>query len=126
MVQQNPVTNDRSRDVTPVAEQEFVKAIREREQVGIATYGVSLQTHNGRDAIQDAMEEVVDLWQYIVQIKMEAADLKQQLSIDRDELVEQIMGVVKAMTQAHPTLIDTTAWRTILRQRIEAIWEKVP
>lgn len=79
MVQQKPISTTQSEDVTPVARQVFLDTLLEREREGIETYGVSLQTHNGRDAVQDAAEEAVDLWQYLIQVKMERADLERQL-----------------------------------------------
>lgn len=45
--------------------------LRAREQKGIATYGTTLQTHNGRDALQGAYEEALDLAQYLKQAIME-------------------------------------------------------
>ena len=38
-----------------------------RDAVGRAKYGVPLQAHNGRDALQDAYEEVLDLAVYLRQ-----------------------------------------------------------
>lgn len=58
-------------NVTPVARGAFLQMLLDREVKGIATYGTTLQTHNGRDAVRDAMEEAVDLWQYLVQILLE-------------------------------------------------------
>lgn len=39
----------------------------ERKRVGIERYGVALQAHNGRDALQDAYEEALDLTMYLRQ-----------------------------------------------------------
>jgi hypothetical protein len=56
---------------TPVARELFLTMLLEREQRGIATYGRSLHAHNGRDAIRDALEELIDCWQYLVQARIE-------------------------------------------------------
>lgn len=48
-----------------------IEDLRRREQKGIETYGTTLQTHNGRNALQDAYEEVLDLAQYLKQHLME-------------------------------------------------------
>lgn len=58
-------------NVTPVARRLFVDMLDAREAKGIATYGTTLQTDNGRDAIQDALEEACDLWQYLIQALLE-------------------------------------------------------
>jgi len=58
-------------DVTPVARALFLTMLLDREVKGVETYGRSLQTMNGRDAIRDLMEELIDGWQYAVQIQIE-------------------------------------------------------
>lgn len=58
-------------NVTPVARGAFLDMLAQREAKGIATYGVSLQTDNGRDVYQDLMEELIDGWQYAVQALLE-------------------------------------------------------
>jgi hypothetical protein len=61
--QQMPVPNDG----TPI--QRLVIADMEaRLQVGIERYGTPLQAHNGRDALQDAYEEGLDLVMYLRQM----------------------------------------------------------
>ena len=73
-------------DVTPVARGAFLALLKQREQKGIATYGRSLQTENGRDAIQAAMEECVDLWQYLVQIRLEHAARVARIAALQDKI----------------------------------------
>ena len=58
-------------NVTPVARDAFLRMLADREAEGIAKYGATLQTHNGRDPLLDAMEEIIDAWQYVVQASME-------------------------------------------------------
>ncbi len=41
--------------------------LRYRKELGIRKYGTPLQAHNGRDALQDAYEEALDLCQYLKQ-----------------------------------------------------------
>lgn len=63
--------NPRSRPVTGA-----VRALLdERERRGIATYGVSLTTWNGRSSPRDLVEELIDAAQYALQWEMERADL---------------------------------------------------
>ena len=42
--------------------------IEARRQLGIRRYGTPLQAHNGRNALQDAYEEVLDLACYLRQL----------------------------------------------------------
>lgn len=42
--------------------------IRARREVGIHRYGTPLQAHNGRDALLDAYQEVLDLACYLRQV----------------------------------------------------------
>lgn len=50
-------------------------AIHEREAHGRRKYGRSLETHNGRDALQDAWEEALDLVTYLTQMRLERGDV---------------------------------------------------
>lgn len=57
--------------VTPIARVLFLAQLEEQEKKGLAKYGTTLQTHNGRNAAHDAMQELVDAWQYLVQLDLE-------------------------------------------------------
>ena len=63
------------RFVIPRSREMFETMLSQREAKGIATYGVSLQTNNGRDALLDAMEECLDQWNYLVQLWMEREEV---------------------------------------------------
>jgi hypothetical protein len=45
-----------------------------RERLGVERYGTALYTRNGRDALQDAYEEVLDLACYLKQELLERDD----------------------------------------------------
>lgn len=51
----------------------LIEMLRARQEKGIETYGRSLETFNGRDSVQDALEEAIDLSQYLLQVKLERA-----------------------------------------------------
>lgn len=57
-----PVGND-----LPVMHHLVQQDLEARLQVGIKRYGQPLQPHNGRDALRDAYEEVLDLAVYLRQ-----------------------------------------------------------
>lgn len=46
-------------------------SLRAREQQGWRTYGRPLESHNGRDALRDALEEALDLAAYLQQAILE-------------------------------------------------------
>lgn len=48
----------------------------ERDAKGRATYGGSLYPHNGRSALQDALEEALDLAVYLTQACIEQKIIK--------------------------------------------------
>jgi len=50
---------------------QVIADLRRREEKGIATYGRSLETHNGRDALVDAYEECLDMAVYLKQAILE-------------------------------------------------------
>lgn len=45
--------------------------IEARRQVGIARYGTALQPNNGRDALRDLYEELIDAAMYTKQLMVE-------------------------------------------------------
>lgn len=57
----------------------LVAYLREREAKGLDTYGCRLQSFNGRDALTDALEEALDLVQYLFQAKLERAALEAEV-----------------------------------------------
>lgn len=46
-------------------------ALRERKEKGLETYGTILQPHNGRNALQDLLEELLDGACYACQVCLE-------------------------------------------------------
>ena len=61
--------------VTPVARKWFIDTLGSQVDKGEAKYGVRLHSHNGRDALQDAMDELVDGVQYLAHARMERDEL---------------------------------------------------
>jgi len=61
-----PIPNDEigSHDVA-------IKMLQERKELGLKRYGSLLQPNNGRDNLQDAIEELIDLLVYLVTEKRE-------------------------------------------------------
>jgi len=59
--------------------QDLVKRdIQKRMEVGIERYGTALQGHNGRDSLQDAYEEALDLTVYLRQLIWERDNPKEE------------------------------------------------
>ncbi len=67
-----PVRNFSSQPVTA----EVIADLRAREQRGIETYSQTLHTHNGRDALRDLYEELLDGARYAKQAMMERDSAK--------------------------------------------------
>lgn len=51
--------------------QAVIADLKDRTRLGVQKYGRPLQTQNGRNALQDAYEEALDLCQYLKQARME-------------------------------------------------------
>jgi CobQ-like glutamine amidotransferase family enzyme len=66
--QSDPMPND-SRFISDMVIEDMAK----RAEFGLRKYGTKLQAHNGRDALQDAYEEVLDLCVYLKQRLVEDA-----------------------------------------------------
>lgn len=58
-------------DVAVVVSELFPVVLDKQVAKGEKKYGVRLHTWNGRDAAQDAREELVDGFQYLTQLTME-------------------------------------------------------
>ena len=56
---------------------QVIADIEARKEVGLKRYGTLLQAFNGRDALQDAYEEVLDLCVYLKQVIVERDANKQ-------------------------------------------------
>jgi hypothetical protein len=61
-----PVKND-----APDIQSQVIADIEERRKVGISRYGTALQPHNGRDALRDLYEELLDGAMYVKQAMVE-------------------------------------------------------
>ncbi len=96
---------DGGEPVTPAARTTFLAMLDQRERKGIETYGRSLHTQNGRDAVQDGLEELIDAWQYLVQVRMERAALERALAEARAEverLREREATLLRHLKRYHP------------------------
>lgn len=73
--QPNPVLNDNPSIHDLVIEEinypPLIWLLLIRKEKGLETYGVPLQVFNGRDALWDAIEEIVDLIVYLKQALIE-------------------------------------------------------
>lgn len=70
-----PVRNG-ERDV----QSQVIEDIVARREVGIARYGVALQPHNGRDALRDLYEELIDGAMYAKQLMLERGTLLNRIA----------------------------------------------
>lgn len=83
--------------------------IQDRIALGKERYGTALQTHNGRDALQDQYEELIDAVMYT----------KQRILEERDALLA--LNAAEAIgTPPRPTVVclcgSTRFWRAFQRQ----------
>lgn len=86
----------------------LIADIQQRRELGIQRYGSPLMTHNGRDAVRDALEEAVDLAVYLKQVELETRDriaLIDRVTSVRDAWREhclhwQTRELLDALTQA--------------------------
>lgn len=69
MTQPMPTPGERA--VGPQAVMRLSSLILQRTHQGVKTYGTPLQTFNGRDALQDCLEEIIDALLYLIQAMME-------------------------------------------------------
>lgn len=93
-----------------VVGQRVIADIAERIKVGKAKYGTELRTNNGRDALVDAYQEILDLAQYVKQELMERDSRKPAPAFNRENLLTQkeittIEGVAICPVSAIPKIL---------------------
>ncbi len=81
-------------DVTNLVKQD----LESRAQKGVATYGRRLQPYNGRNALIDAYQEVLDLSVYVKQRLIEEETFVNQL--DKEILQAEDLGIRQGLTRA--------------------------
>ena len=110
MTTEQPMPIPGQEDVLPYARRRIQQLLEERSVKGFETYGTPLQTRNGRDALRDAMEECVDLLQYLCQMEMERQGGEMlDYSHDIGRLHSELYGArgkVVALEQANRALRD--------------------
>ena len=63
------------REMATDVQQAVIADINARRELGIKRYGQALQPNNGRDGLQDAYEEAIDLCMYLKQVLLERSML---------------------------------------------------
>lgn len=104
--QPHPTPND-SR---PIVEQ-VIEDLRQRAELGERKYGVRLQAHNGRSALQDAYEEALDLAQYLKQEMVERAKLEAELAAAKEVANAAAAWVREYRDGRDPIAEDEARWR---------------
>jgi hypothetical protein len=99
----------------------LIAQIEERKQLGIERYGRPLETHNGRDAVQDAVEEAIDLAVYLKQVELEMRDVRaerDQLATTLDEVLRQFVHRTHpgqpCLQSNHVSADQVDDWRSVL------------
>jgi hypothetical protein len=78
-----PVQNDR-----PAIQDLVIADVEERKRIGMQRYGTLLKPHNGRDALVDLYQEILDAAQYVRQEIEERADHRAEgAAIEREKIV---------------------------------------
>ncbi len=87
--QQMPSVSNNSTAILPwlIEHYELSKQVadllRQRNAIGLQRYGTVLMSYNGRDALQDAIEEIADSIQYLAQVVIESYDRQRKLAFMR-------------------------------------------
>lgn len=80
----------------------------ERALQGKEKYGTYLRANNGRNALQDALDEALDGYMYATQLNMEQpsydAEELQRMFLDAAQLCKQMMSKRKPLTQTFADL----------------------
>jgi hypothetical protein len=78
-MQRNPIPNER-RALWDIV----IEKMKTRDQIGRKNYGTPLQPFNGRHALKDLSEELLDATVYLEQVEVELRELLTSLIAARD------------------------------------------
>jgi len=101
MSQPDPIKNDREECWPSIIRRmipgtALVEQMQARHELGKQKYGVGLQPFNGRDALQDAMEEILDLIVYLEQAALEG---NTGLWAIQDSVIKIAHGLLKELNK---------------------------
>lgn len=107
---QPPPTPSDGVPVTELLQRLFPRWQQERAAAGLKKYGVLLQANNGRDALADAMQELLDAPLYVL-----------QAAIEREQDKELIFHLEERVSQAEHS--RKIAWKEVedLRRENKAL-----
>lgn len=107
-------------DGTPVWDA-VIEDMKKRDALGRKRYGTPLQTHNGRKALRDAYEEVLDLAVYLKQELLEQHATRVFTIHVEPENAEACRALLeKVRNEAHPLVIDSVPRRDDLNRQTTA------
>lgn len=129
-----PVSNPNSQRVQLEALEEFTQVFKEQWKRGVDKYGTSLTTFNGRDAGNDAFQELADAVAYVMQLRMENEWLKAQLNTkaivqeyascprweETGRLMQEILGSLKPRI-GNIVVIPYGDGRVLIRTKINTL-----
>lgn len=91
-----PTKNDR-----PSVQSMVIKDMQDRERLGILRYGTALQPYNGRDALRDLYEELLDGAMYV---RQEMAERDESPLYDAAEEWRRVVAICKVSPEARAAL----------------------
>jgi hypothetical protein len=84
--------------------EEIIAMMRQRQAVGLARYGTALQSHNGRNALRDALDEALDMSVYLHQHRREMQELGDELRAFARGLPARPEELLLAIIKRYPVL----------------------
>ena len=99
-----------------------------REAKGVATYGRTLETFNGRDAHQDGLEELLDGFLYRTQAKLERRELEAELTrvkAGRDETRADRDALQAQVERLRASFLEEKRWMEHYRNRVAELEAKL-
>jgi len=117
-----PMPKPGKEDVIPVARALFLEVQEMQIAKGLATYGTTLQTHNGRNPFMDAITEQVDNLHYTVQAMMEYDDLLAETERLRAALT---ITEAKVAAAARADVLEYADSEEVFDQMSPSMWEDI-
>ena len=102
----------------------LVNLILERQKKGVETYGSKLMTFNGRDALRDLLEDLLDASQYVTQAMMERDRSPSELTKanrliqDQADEIESLNEDIRSLAEYNKELSSNLAKANDERHRL--------
>lgn len=114
IINEQPAPTPGQQSVPDHVRQRFIQHLDARDKKGVETYGRSLQTHNGRNAHEDALDEIIDAYQYVSQALLENQDKDTAIRVLQNRVELLVEGIETLLKEQGTDSVDALYLKELL------------